>query len=71
MAYKIPLFELNFDEAEEKFERVLDLDPIQDVANNYLRLINKVRGDHAIIKRDRNFRGMVEEVNNAWDPPSH
>jgi len=66
------LYELrDFDEAEEKFERVLDLDPIQDVANNYLRLINKVRGDHAVIKRDRNFRGMVQEVNDAWDPPSH
>ena len=45
------LYELrDFDEAEDKFERVLDFDPVNDVANNYLRLINKVRGDHAVIK---------------------
>jgi general secretion pathway protein D len=66
------LYELrDFDEAEDKFKRVLDFDPVNDVANNYLRLINKIRGDNAIIKRDRNFRAMVQEVNDAWDPPSH
>jgi len=66
------LFELrDFDEAEDKFKRVLAFDPTSDVADNYLRLINKVRGDHAVMKRDRNFRRMVQEVNNAWDPPSH
>jgi len=66
------LFELrDFDEAEDKFERVLDLDPVNDIADNYLRLVNKVRNDHAVIKRNRNFRAMVQEVNDAWDPPSH
>ena len=50
------LYELrDYDEAELKFERVLDFDPVNDVADNYIRLINKIRGDHAVLKRDRNF----------------
>jgi type II secretory pathway component GspD/PulD (secretin) len=66
------LYEMHdYDEAEDKFERVLVHDPNSDVANEYLRVIFKRRGDHAIMRRDRVFRRKIQEVNDAWIPPSH
>ena len=66
------LYELrDFDLAEDKFRRVIELHPSNDVADEYMRLINKQRGDHAILRRDQNFRRMIQEVNDAWVPPDH
>jgi len=61
----------DFDEAEDKFNRVIKLDPRNDVAYNYLRLINRVRNDDAVLAREVNFRNMVQEVNDKWRPPAH
>ena len=61
----------DYDSAEDKFERVLDYDPNNDVADNYLRIILKRRGDHAIMLRGRVFRRKIQQVNDAWIPPSH
>ena len=61
----------DFNEAEDKFNRVIKLDPRNDVAYNYLRLINRVRNDDAVMAREVNFRNMVQEVNDKWRPPAH
>ena len=61
----------DYDEAEDKFDRVLVHDPNNDVADNYIRLILKRRGDHAIMRRDQVFRRKIQQVNDAWIPPSH
>ena len=61
----------DYDEAEQKFKRVTKLDPRNDVAYNYLRLIGRVRNDDAKLAREVNFRNMVQEVNDRWRPPSH
>ena len=61
----------DYEQAEGKFERVIKLDPRNDVAYNYLRLINRVRNDDAVMAREVNFRNMVQEVNEKWRPPAH
>ena len=45
----------DYDQAEDKFNRVIKLDPRNDVAYNYLRLINRVRNDDAEMAREVNF----------------
>ena len=65
-------FELrDFDSAEDQFERVLLLDESNDVADNYIRIIGKERKKITIMKRDREFRRRVYEVDKEWDPPTH
>ena len=59
----------DYDQAEDKFNRVIKLDPRNDVAYNYLRLINRVRNDDAEMAREVNFRNMVQDVNEKWRPP--
>lgn len=61
----------DYDQAEGKFNRVIKLDPRNDVAYNYLRLINRVRNDDAVMAREVNFRNMVQEVNEKWRAPAH
>ena len=61
----------DFDQAEKKFLRVTKMDPRNDVAYNYLRLISRVRNDDAELAREVNFRDMVQEVNEKWRPPAH
>lgn len=61
----------DYNQAEGKFNRVIKLDPRNDVAYNYLRLINRVRNDDAVMAREVNFRNMVQEVNDKWRPPAH
>ena len=61
----------DYDESEQKFKRVVKLDPRNDVAYNYLRLIGRVRNDDAELAREVNFRNMVQEVNEKWRPPAH
>jgi len=61
----------DFDEAEDKFNRAIKLDPRNDIAYNYLRLINRVRNDDAVLAREVNFRNMIQEVNDKWRPPAH
>ena len=61
----------DYAQAEDKFNRVIKLDPRNDVAYNYLRLINRVRNDDAVMAREVNFRNMVQEVNEKWRPPAH
>tara|TARA_B100001123_G_scaffold427769_1_gene543785 strand:+ start:2220 stop:5150 length:2931 start_codon:yes stop_codon:yes gene_type:complete len=61
----------DYDEAQQKFKRVTKLDPRNDVAYNYLRLIGRVRNDDAKLAREVNFRNMVQEVNEKWRPPAH
>lgn len=61
----------DYGQAENKFNRVIKLDPRNDVAYNYLRLINRVRNDDAVMAREVNFRNMVQEVNEKWRPPAH
>ena len=61
----------DYDEAEQKFRRVTKLDPRNDVAYNYMRLIDRVRNDDAKLAREVNFRNMVQEVNEKWRPPAH
>ena len=45
----------DYDQAEDKFNRVIKLDPRNDVAYNYLRLINRVRNDDAEMAREGKF----------------
>ena len=61
----------DYNQAEDKFKRVTKLDPRNDVAYNYLRLIGRVRNDDAKLARDVNFRNMIQEVNDKWLPPEH
>ena len=61
----------DYSQAEDKFKRVVKLDPRNDVAYNYLRLIGRVRNDDAQLARDVNFRNMIQEVNDKWRPAEH
>ena len=61
----------DFAQAEDKFNRAVKLDPRNDIAYNYLRLIGRVRNDDAELAREVNFRNMIQEVNDKWRPPAH
>ena len=55
------LYEMrDFDEATEKFERAMMLDPTNEVANGYLRIINKFKKDPKL--RVRRFRILNQET---------
>ena len=61
----------DFDNAKLNFDRVLLLDGRNDVASNFLRMINKFKNDAAKDSRDRNFSAMVQEVNEKWVEAPH
>ena len=61
----------DFDNAKLNFDRVLLLDGRNDVASNFLRMINKFKNDAAKDSRDRNFSAMVQEVNEKWVDSPH
>ena len=61
----------DFDNAKLNFDRVLLLDGRNDVASNFLRMINKFKNDAAKDSRDRNFSSMVQEVNEKWVEAPH
>ncbi|MDG1833163.1 MAG: hypothetical protein P8J63_08055, partial [Verrucomicrobiota bacterium] len=61
----------DFDNAKMNFDRVLLLDGRNDVASNFLRMINKFKNDAAKDSRDRNFSTMVQEVNEKWVEAPH
>ena len=53
----------DFDQAERKFLRVTKMDPRNDVAYNYLRLISRVRNDDAELARELIsiwFKGLIK-----------
>ncbi|HIL24135.1 MAG TPA: hypothetical protein EYG19_01870 [Verrucomicrobia bacterium] len=61
----------DLDNAKLNFDRVLLLDGRNDVASNFLRMINKFKNDAAKDSRDRNFSAMVQEVNEKWVEAPH
>ncbi len=61
----------DFDNAKLNFDRVLLFDGRNDVASNYLRMINKFKNDAAKDARERNFSTMVQEVNEKWVEAPH
>ncbi len=61
----------DMDNAKRVFEQVMLVDGRNDIADNYLRLINKYKNDAAKDARARERRDRIEEVNAAWDPMPH
>jgi len=61
----------DLDNAKLNFDRVMLLDGRNDVASNFLRMINKFKNDNAKDARDRNFSAMVQEVNEKWVEAPH
>ena len=61
----------DIDNAKRVFEQVMLADGRNDIASNYLRMINKFQNEAAKDARTREYRDRVQEVNEAWDPMPH
>ena len=56
----------NFDEAEKVMQDAIKIDPFNDLAYYYLRLVQEARFDDEMRKRDNTYNQRVLEVAQAW-----